>query len=133
MDEIDKSIRHQQNSRAVGTDNIPPEIFKKRVNWIKPHLHEMSKYRLSNSFPESWNDGVITLLHKNGNRNLLRNYRPITLLNTIYKIWATIMTNRLAPVLNLITNDNQCAYKTKRSTSDVIFYIKQLFIKKEIK
>ena len=57
---------------------------------------------------------------------------PVTLLNTINKIWATIVTNRIAPILNLITKDNQCAYKSKRSTMDAIFYAKQQFMKNGI-
>ena len=54
------------------------------------------------------------------------NYRPITLINIIYKIWATIMPNRLNPILNLLTEDNQYAYKQKRSTIDVLALINKV-------
>ena len=50
------------------------------------------------------------------------NFWLITLLNTVYEIWATIIPNGLTPITNLITNDNQCAYKTKdqqRTQSDI--------------
>ena len=43
------------------------------------------------------------------------------------------MTNRLNPIMNLLTNDNQCAYKNKRSTMDVIYYIKTNSLKKTLK
>ena len=38
----------------------------------------------------------------------------------IYKIWATILSNRLTPILNLLTSESQTAYKNSRSTLDVI-------------
>ena len=88
-------------------------------------------------FPKDWETGMPTLLHKNGNGNEMWNYRPMALLIAIYiyKIWATIVTKRLIPITNLLTNDNQCAYKTKtkRSTSGAIFYIGKQFVNNEIK
>ena len=38
----------------------------------------------------------------------------------IYKIWATIMSQRLNPILNLLTQDEQYAYKHKRSAIDIL-------------
>ena len=76
--------------------------------------------------------GIITLLFKSGDPSNLGNYRPITLLQTIYNIWATVITNRISPIMSLLTKDKQCAYKTKRSTSDAIFFIKQNLIKNKI-
>ena len=78
----------------------------------------------------TWGKGIITLIHKGGDANNLDNYRPITLLPTIYKIWATIITNRLAPVMNLLKKDNQCAYKAKRSTADAVYFLKRNLVKK---
>ena len=38
----------------------------------------------------------------------------------IYKIWATILSNRLTPILNLLTSESQTEYKNSRSTHDVL-------------
>ena len=46
----------------------------------------------------------------------LDNYRPITLLNTIWEMWEYIFGNRLTPLLNLLTEEEQTAYKPNRST-----------------
>ena len=60
---------------------------------------------------------------------LLSNYRPITLLNTVYKIWTTIISNKIAPFVNILTEDTQYAYKANKSTIDVIYFVKRNFIK----
>ena len=74
-------------------------------------------YNLSiqnNAMPKEWLTGVMTFIHKKNAVGNLDNYRPITLINIIYKIWASIMNERLIPVLNLLTSENQYAYKNKK-------------------
>ena len=49
-------------------------------------------------------------LHKSGIEIIFYNYRPITLLTTIYKIRTAIIRNRICHFLNILTNERQCAY-----------------------
>ena len=132
--EIHMAIQHQQNDKSIGTDNLPPEIYKTCSKWFIPTLTNLFKRFNNNndSFPSGWKTGIVALIYKSVGKKLLRNYRSIAILNTICKIWDTIMTNRISPILNLITKDNQCAYKAKRSTTDAILYTKQQFMKNEI-
>ena len=53
---------------------------------------------------------VITLLFQKADKNLLGNYRPISLTNTDYKIVAVIFAKRLQKVLDSIISQNQSAY-----------------------
>ena len=76
--------------------------------------------------PKSWLEGVITFLHKKNATDKLDNYRPITLINIIYKIWATIMAARLNTILNLITTESQYAYKKKKSTIDILDLVNRM-------
>ena len=77
--------------------------------------------------------GIITLIFKSGARNNLDDFRPIALLQTIYRIWETVITNRISPIMIILAKENRCAYKAKRSTSDdIYYYIKQNFIQNKI-
>ena len=53
---------------------------------------------------------VISLLHKKGDETSLKNYRPISLTNTDYKIIAFIFAKRLQRVVGNIINEHQSAY-----------------------
>jgi hypothetical protein len=56
----------------------------------------------------SQNRGVLTLLFKSGERENICNWRPLTLLNTDYKIIAKMLAERLKTVLpNLIHSDQK--------------------------
>ena len=69
--------------------------------------------------PHVMTNSLITLLPKDENdKRRMGKYRPITLLNTDYKIISKILTPRLAPHMEkLVHEDQQCACKKSRTTS----------------
>ena len=69
------------------------------------------------------------MVHKKGDPQLLKNYRPISLLNTDYKILMHILANRMHKVLHTINSENQNGYVKKRFIGynirlieDIIYY-----------
>merc|ERR1711915_428837 len=75
---------------------------------------------------KEWTEGVLCTLHKKNEKDLCDNYRPITLVNMVYKIISIIITKRIAPIMNLLTRETQVAYKQARSTIDVLNHIKEI-------
>ena len=131
--EIRKAVTSQKDNKATGNDNIPTEIFKQNIDiWVKP-IKILIQEVTRNEIPDEWKQGLITLISKSGCAELIKNYRPITLLNSIYKIWATVITNRLKPIMNILTNETQHGYNVKKSTIDIIYRTKRNFIKNKIK
>jgi hypothetical protein len=58
------------------------------------------------------------------------NYRGISFLTTSYKILSNILLGRLIPYAHEIIGDHQCGFRRNRSTTDQIFYIRQILEKK---
>ena len=56
---------------------------------------------------ESQNRGIITLMFKSGEREDIKNWKPITLLNVDNKIVSKILAERLKRVLPNIINTDQ--------------------------
>ena len=64
---------------------------------------------------------VITLLPKKDKDPLfIKNHRPITLLNTDYKIIAKVMANRLKSFLHEIIHEDQTGFMKGRNTGNNI-------------
>jgi len=64
--------------------------------------------------------GVISLLYKDkGRRDDIDNYRPITVLTTLYKILSRAMALRLGEVIHHIVDNSQAAFQKQKCASDV--------------
>jgi hypothetical protein len=60
-------------------------------------------------------------VHKKGDRLDCTNYRPITLLNVVYKIFAIILNQRMVDIAETELGDCQSGFRPNRSTVDNIF------------
>jgi hypothetical protein len=80
---------------AAGPDGVPYTVYKNFPS-IQPVLTRLYGLCLQHKrIPSSWKQSSITLIYKKGDESDLRNWRPINLQNTIYKIYAAILAKRL--------------------------------------
>ena len=114
--------------KAIGKDNIPAELFKRNEYEITVIFTEILNaiYQNNEELPKSWTEGVLCMLHKKNEKDICDNYRPITLINMSYKLLTIVLTRRIAPIMNLLTEETQTAYKQNRSTYDVLNIIKNI-------
>nr|GFA51511.1 RNA-directed DNA polymerase, eukaryota [Tanacetum cinerariifolium] len=68
--------------------------------------------------PNGYNSCFIALISKVPDANLVKDFRPISLIGSMYKIIAKILTNRLVGVLGDIVNEVQPAFITERQILD---------------
>jgi hypothetical protein len=80
--------------------------------------------------PQQWKESIIVPIYKKGDKTDSNNYRGISLLSTAYKILSNILLARLTPYVNEVIGDHQCGFRRNRSTTDQIFYIRQILQKK---
>ena len=84
---------------------------------------------MSGHIPESWTVGIIKPLYKSkGDPTLPENYRPITILSCMGKLFTAILNSRLNNYLeeNNLLNETQAGFRASYSTADNIFVIHAL-------
>lgn len=107
-------------------------FFIDTVDFISPYLCTIfNKIISSGVYPKSWSKGVIVPVFKKGDNTGPANYRCITLINTMSKIFSLCLRTRLNKWCeeNSIFNESQFGFRDKKSTSDAIFLL-HCFIQK---
>ena len=126
-EEIDRAIRGLKNNKATGLDKIANEYIKSTCSIFMPIYHKLFNIVLNTGIlPDAWLIGVIKPIYKNkGNADDPNNYRPITILSCMGKLFTAILNKRLETFIdaNDLLNENQCGFRRGYSTCDNIFVI----------
>ena len=74
-------------NKATGTDMIGPRLLKFAAPFIADEVTYICNHSISNSiFPSKWKEAKVAPLHKNGPREEVNNYRPISILPVLSKV-----------------------------------------------
>ena len=100
IQEISDAISALKKDKAPGPDGLPAEFYKSNIDWITKDLFDLySEAYDRGTLGNSINMGIIKLIPKDGDKSLIKNWRPITLLNVSYKILAKALASRLVNIL----------------------------------
>ena len=123
--EIEKMIKKTKNMKAPGNDFLINEYFKSSITLMLPiYCLLFNKILDTGIMPDSWLEGSIMPIFKNKGSPLSpENYRPITLLSCLGKLFTSILNDRLTHFLdeNWILSENQAGFRHKYSTLDHIY------------
>jgi len=106
-----------------GLHSIPVFIMKHCADILCPILSELFNKSVSAGvFPDCLKTARVIPVYKSGDKNLVNNYRPISILTTMSKIYEKLMYKRLISFMNVnkLLNNNQFGFRMGSSTSDAI-------------
>ena len=130
--EIDNVIDDLSQNKAPGQDGIGNEIIQKARVILTPMLHRLFNSILSTGiFPDEWCKAVIVPIYKKGNVNDPKNYRAVSLLPCISKIFTKIISNRLYKWANEAgkISEFQSGFVKGKSTIDNLYILQSLISK----
>ena len=144
LDEIKTVIKTSNNNKSPSPDSFSNEFYKIFWRDLNKWLIKLfNNYRETDEIDVSQLGGIITCTPKGDkNRNEIKNWRPITLLISTYKLYSAILANRLKLTLNKLIHPDQKGFvndrfigENIRLTYDMINYcainkIKGLFVRR---
>ena len=112
IEEVETAIHTSKQNKAPGPDGFSNEFYKFFNSELKFWLFRYYLEAINRgSLSVSALDGIITCIPKQGKlRNDLKNWRPLTLLNSVYKFYSSIIAKRLKDTLPSIINEDQTGF-----------------------
>ena len=129
MQDLDNALRKLKPRKAPGPNDIPGELYKHAPFILKLYLldHYNQCYGTC-TIPDSWLFSEVVMLVKNHQKDIrsLSNYRPISLTNVSYKIFASMLQSRLESYTDSRVRDTQYGFRKNRSTTQPIHVMRRL-------
>lgn len=124
--ELHKAVTLLKNGKSPGEDGISAELLK--IRCLLPILHNfLGKCWEHERFPDDMRDAnIITLYKGKGDRGDCNNYRGISLLSIVGKLFARVILAKLQRLAERVYPEAQCGFRSGRSTTDMIFTLRQL-------
>ena len=89
-------LTNMSASKATGLDNISCRLIKEAAPIIAKSLNKLfNKSIETNIFPSEWKLAKVTPIHKNNERGDPNNYRSISVIGAIAKVFETVVYNQL--------------------------------------
>ncbi|GJX09413.1 RNA-directed DNA polymerase, eukaryota [Tanacetum coccineum] len=125
--EIKKAVWDCGTDKAPGPDGFTFGFFRHFWYLVDKEIYDAVRYFFVNyHFPNGCNSSFIALIPKIPDANLVKDFRPISLIGSLYKIIAKILTNRLVGVLGSIVNEVQSAFIENRQILDGPFILNEV-------
>ena len=120
---VKKVITNLDSSKASGPDCIPVVVLKNcepELSYVLPKL--FNKCLKESCFPDCWKVSSVVPVFKNvGERSTAKNYRPVSLLSVVSKVFEKLVNNRIVDHLEKcgLFSNFQYGFRSSRSTADL--------------
>uniref|UniRef100_A0A803PJT8 Reverse transcriptase domain-containing protein n=1 Tax=Cannabis sativa TaxID=3483 RepID=A0A803PJT8_CANSA len=126
-DEVKTALFQLSGDKASGLDGMNDYFYQKNWNTLGEDLCMAILDILNNNASmNSINSTLIVLIPKKANASSLKDFRPISLCRTLYKIVAKVIANRIKVVMEDIISLTQSAFLSDRLIFDNIFIAQEM-------
>lgn len=128
--EIVCGIRNLNNRKSPGPDSIINEALKIGEKIISGLITILfNRILKERKVPEQWTVSEIILIYKKGDPSDVSNYRPISLMASLYKLFSQCLLERIGSKIDAKQPIEQAGFRSKYSTIDHIHVLSQVIEK----
>ena len=132
--EVAKVMEKLPTGKSPGPNRVPNAVYKLMSRHFAPKFTEvLNELKSEKRLPKHFLEGDISVLYKKEARDDPRNYRPITLLNTDYKIFTRILANRFKEVVHEFVSREQKGFVPRELIQDctLLLHMVEAYINEE--
>ena len=110
-EEVVKVLQEMEGDKAPGPDGFTMAFFQKC--WSVVEIDVMAfcdHFHRSSEFERSLNASFLSLIPKKNNALNIKDFRPISLVGSVYKLLSKVLANRLRRVLDNLISESQNSF-----------------------
>jgi hypothetical protein len=124
---IRKALKDSPSGKSPGVDGLPIEAYRKVKGVVLPLLSALfTAVGRTGQLPPGFLLGAVSLIYKAGSRVVAAKYRPITLLNTDYRLLGKVLATRLGQALKHHIGREQAAFLPGRRIGENVHALQTL-------
>ena len=115
---VEKKMLKLKEDKAMGPDNIHPKLLVECAKELSYPIYRLFVFSLnSGTLPQDWKNARVSPIHKKGKRDLVNNYRPVSLTSVICKLLESIVRDEMLKFFedNEIMNKDQHSLTKSKS------------------
>ncbi len=124
-EEITRALKRMKNGETSDGNFVVVEMLKSAGRELRELIASMFTeiMRPQAQVPEAWRKTVVKVLFKKGDELAPGNYRPISILPILYKLFARIICSRITKVLEEHQSCDQAGFRSGFSVEDHLLTI----------
>lgn len=119
------ALKELDVNKGPGADNLPPLLLKKCASTlVYPITAIFNKSLLERKFPTAWKTAIIVPIHKSGSQNVVENYRGVSILCCLSKVFEKLIHKMMYHAASSIISEFQHGFvKNRSTTSNLMCYV----------
>jgi len=127
LEELYKALQGMESGKAPGINGFPVDFYKSFWTVLgEDLLAVLNESLVEGRLPLSCRRAVLTLLPKKGDLTEIKNWCPVSLLCTDYKLLSKVLANRMAGVMEQVIHPDQSYCIPARSIFDNISLVRDI-------
>ena len=123
-DDVSEAINGLNSSKAYQKDNIPPKLLKENADICISVIHNDINKNIDNGcFPVNLKNAIITPTFKKEDRLLKINYRPVSILPTLSKVYEKVIYPQIYEYFNGIFSKYLGGFRKGHSTQHCLLFM----------
>jgi len=121
--EIIKALEKMRPKMSSGLDGIPQFLFKNHAETLVDHMSHIFNSYAKFGIPTNLKTARVTAIHKKGCKKDVNNYRPVSNLSSLTKIYEKCILNKLNNELDNMEGNHQHGFREGHSTETALLTI----------
>ena len=121
MEEVIQVLREMEGDKALGPNGFTMAFFQKCWSVVEKDVMDVFDYFHRHFvFERSMNASFLTLIPKKCNAVNIKDFRPISLVGSVYKLLSKVLANKLRAVLDNLISETQNLFVGGRQILDPV-------------